>query len=369
MKTVFSIALLAACLGLTACSRTNEPVRIGFIGGLSDRNSDTGQSGLNGVQLAIAEANRTGGINGRTIELVVKDDAQNKETAAAAAQALVDARVEAVIGPFTSGMAEVIVPILGAAGIFEVSPTITSMAFFGKDDNLFRINRTTRDNAQDYAKFMVKSGQRRVAVAYDLRNRNFTESWLNEFRTAMRAEGGDVIVAVSYESAPDTDFREIIGKMWRETPDGLFFISGAVDVAQLAREARAQSPGVPIGASEWAATEQLASLGGEVLNGLLIIQNFDRQDRSPRFLQFVDTYQQHFQRFPGYPAVTAYDAAKVTLSALRQRRSDETVKTAALRSGPYAGLQQDIHFDANGDTSRRVVFTKIQNGSFVSVTP
>lgn len=57
-----------------------------------------------------------------------------------------------MIGPFTGGMAEAIVPITGKAGIFQVSPTITSMAFHGKDDNLFRINRTTRDNAQDYAK-------------------------------------------------------------------------------------------------------------------------------------------------------------------------------------------------------------------------
>lgn len=73
------------------------------------------------------------------------------------------AGVGAVIGPFTSSMAAVIVPILGQAGIFEVSPTITSMSFHGQDGNLFRINRTTRDNARDYARTLVSLGQPRSA--------------------------------------------------------------------------------------------------------------------------------------------------------------------------------------------------------------
>ena len=138
-------------------------------------------------------------------------------------------------------MAEVIVPITGKAGVFQISPTITSMAFYGKDDNLFRINRTTRDNAQDYAKVMVGLGQRKIAVAYDTRNRNFTESWLNEFRTAIATEKAAVAVAVPYESATDTDFAQVIGQMLAANPDSLFFISGALDVARFAQAAREQS--------------------------------------------------------------------------------------------------------------------------------
>ena len=155
IRVLPGIALAAL---LAACSPP-PPLQIGFIGGLTDRNSDNGQSGLKGVTLAIEQFNRDGGLGGRMVELVARDDAQNRETAAQSAQALVDARVEAVIGPFTSGMAEVIVPITGKAGIFQVSPTITSMAFYGKDDNLFRINRTTRDNARDYAKVRLVRGQ------------------------------------------------------------------------------------------------------------------------------------------------------------------------------------------------------------------
>ena len=361
---VFLAAVATTIAALLAGCGQQAPLKIGFIGGLSDRNSDNGQSGLNGVTLAIEQFNRNGGIDGQLVELVARDDAQKRETAEKSAQELVDAKVEAVIGPFTSGMAEVIVPITGKAGIFQISPTITSMAFYGKDDNLFRINRTTRDNAQEYAKVMTGLGQRNIAVAYDTRNRNFTESWLNEFRTAIAAEHATIAVAVPYESATDTDFAQVIGQMLAANPDSLFFISGALDVARFAQAARTQAPSLPIGAAEWAATEQLIDLGGEFVEGMLIVQNFDRDDQSLRYRDFAEAYFKRFQRPPGYSSVSAHDAATVVLTALKQRKRGETLKDAARRAGPYQGLQQEIVFDKNGDTRRRVYFRVIRQGSY-----
>ncbi len=354
------------CCLLVACGN-DEPVRIGFIGGLTDSNSDNGQAGLRGVTLAVEQFNRAGGLDGRIVEVVARDDAQNPETAARAARDLVAAGVSAIIGPFTSSMAEATLPVTGAAGILQVSPTITSMTFYGKDDNLFRINRTTRDNARDYAKVMVDRGQRKFAVAYDLRNRNFTESWLAEFRSATESMGAGVVSTVPYESVPDRDFAPVIRAMLADGPDSLFFISGALDVARLAQEARKQAPALPIGAAEWAATEHLVDLGGSVVEGLLIAQNFDRDDTSARFSEFDEAYFKHFQRAPGYSSVSAYDAATVVLKALSGRRPGETMKASMLRNGPYQGLQQQIAFDANGDTTRQVYFTEIRQGRYVKV--
>ena len=365
MQKLLSFFALALALGLSACSqKPAEPIRIGFIGGLTSANSDNGQSGLNALTLAVEQFNRAGGVNGRLVEVVSRDDAQNADTAARSSRELVEAKVEAVIGPFTSSMAGVIVPITGEAGIFQVSPTITAMQFYGQDDNLFRINRTTRDNAQDYARFMVGRGQQRFAIAYDLRNRKFTESWLSEFREAAKANGAAVVTEVPYESSESTDFGAVVRQMLAQPTDSLFFISGALDVARLAKAAREQAPQLPIGASEWAATEQLIELGGSVVDGLLIVQNYDRDDTSPRFKEFSDAYFKRFQRNPGYSSVSTYDAATVVLTALKDRKDGETLKQAALRSGPYPGLQQEMVFDANGDTVRKVYFTEIRDGRY-----
>ena len=61
------LALLVAC-------QKPEPIRIGFVGGLSGRVADLGGAGRNGVQLALEQRNAAGGINGRSVELVVRDD-------------------------------------------------------------------------------------------------------------------------------------------------------------------------------------------------------------------------------------------------------------------------------------------------------
>ena len=121
---------------------------------------------------------------------------------------------------------------------------------------------------------------------------------------------------------------------------------------------------MPIGASEWAATEQLIELGGEVVEGLLIVQNYDRDDISPRFKEFSEAYFKRFQRNPGYSSVSAYDAATVVLTALKKRSSGQNLKAATEKFGPYEGLQQTIRFDANGDTPRKVFFTEIRAGQY-----
>ncbi len=363
MSLLKCVLVAAVGLLLSGCG-PEAPLSIGFIGGLSDQNSDLGQSGYNGVVLAVEQINRAGGVQGRKIELVVRDDAQNRETATKAASELVAAKVEAVIGPFTSGMAEVVVPVLAGNDTLAISPTVTSMDFVGKNDNLVRINRASRDNARDYARVMFLRGERKVAVAYDERNRSFTLSWLNEFRTAFAKQGGEVVAEVAYESRPDTDFGAVVGAMLKKGPDSLLFVAGAIDVARLAQQARRLAPTLPIGASEWAASEQLIELGGKVVEGLLIVQNYDRDDDSPRFNEFREAYFKRFQKNPGYSAVAAYDAAMLLFEALSRRAAGESVKAAVLRNGPYQGLQQRIVFDANGDTQRKVFFTEIRDGAY-----
>jgi len=101
-----------------------------------------------------------------------------------------------------------------------------------------------------------------------------------------------------------------------------------------------------------------------VVEGLMIVQALDREDTSERFRDFVDAYFKRFQQNPGYSSVAAYDAATVLLKALKNRQDGESIKAAALRSGPYQGLQQEIVFDANGDTPRKVYFTEIKDGQF-----
>ncbi len=363
---VVALVFLGVLLVLAACS-PEKPIRIGFMGGLSDRSSDTVEAGRNGLMLAVELRNRQGGIHGRSLEIVFQDDGHNPEMAVTALQALMLAKVDVVVGPFTSAMTKVALPMADKAQLTLISPVITSTDFLGKDDYLIRINRTTRDNGRDYARHLIQRGQRRVAVAYDTRNRSFSASWLKEFSDAYTAQGGVVCVALPFESQANMGFGDVIRTLLTPQPDSLLFIASAIDVARLAQQASKLAPELPKSAAEWAASEALVELGGNAVNGMLLAQSYDRTDTSARYLQFRDAYVARFARSPGFASIAAYDTASVLFQALERRQQGESVKTAVLKYGPYQGLQQTIAFDRFGDTARNMYFTEIRGGQFVPV--
>ncbi|WP_367848143.1 ABC transporter substrate-binding protein [Rhodoferax sp. WC2427] len=353
--------LVSLLLGCTP----DKPIRIGFIGGLSDRASDTGEAGRNGMALAVEQRNQAGGIHGRRIEIVVQDDAQDPAKALAAIHALVAAQVDAVVGPFTSSVAAVVVPVLNQARLTTISPTVTSGDFVGQDDYFIRVNRTTRDNAIDYARLLYQRGQRRVAAAYDARNASYSDSWRKEFRAAFTAQGGQLVAEVAFASQADTGFGDIVEKMLAAQPDGLLFIASAIDVGRLAQQAEKRAPHMPASASEWAASESLIELGGQAVEDLLIAQSYNRDDTSARYLGFHKAYLARFAREPGFSTIAAYDATTVLLQAMERQERGESVQQAILKYGPFQGLQQSIQFDRYGDTPRKVYFTEVHGGQFV----
>ena len=353
-----------ACLllGMAACSPP-EPIRIGLLAGLSDRGSDFGESVRNGVILAVEQQNRAGGINGRKIELLVRDDGQDKVMATKAAEELIALRPEVIIGPVTSSMAAVVVPLMEQAGQVIISPTVASTNFHGKDDVFFRVNCTTREAATQHAKVLHERGVRRVGIAFDASNLPFSDTWAKAFAAEFAALGGAVAATAGFESAASTSFSDVVARLLRSRPDALIFVASTLDTARLAQQARRQAPGLPLSSSEWAASaEALSEMGGNAVEGMLITHAYNRDDSGAAYREFRAAFTQRFQREFGSFSLLAYDTANVVFAAMKQRSANEGMKTALLKYGPYQGVQQDIHFDANGDATRRVYFTEIRIG-------
>lgn len=362
-------ALTTACLlMLMAACGPKEPIRIGFLAGLSDRGSDFGEGVRNGVILAVEQQNRAGGINGRMIELLVRDDGQNADQAARAAKELIALKPELIIGPVTSSMAAVVVPLFDEAGQVVISPTVASTAFYGKDDNFFRVNRTTREAAEEHAGVLYGRGARRVAIAFDASNLPYSETWTRAFTTRFKSLGGQISGTTGFESSASPSFSTVITRLLATHPDVLLFVASSLDTARLCQQARRQAPALPLTTTEWAASpERLSEMGGEAVEGLLIAHAYDRDDPRPPFQSFRESYKQRFQRDFGSFSLLAYDTANIVFAALKQRRPGEDMKQALLNYGPYQGAQQQIVFDANGDTTRKVYFTEIRDGQFLQL--
>lgn len=359
--------LLFACtaaISLVACTQA-EPVKIGFVSGLTGRTADLGEASRNGALLAVEEINRQGGINGRTIELIVKDDAFDPSTAERVTQELINNKVDLIIGPVNSAMAKAMLPVANKNTTPMISPTITGMEFVGIDDYLFRLNITTRDNATLYAEHNFHNKQRKnMVVIYDLQNRAFSESWLLEFRTAYTRIGGKILAEIPLESSKDQAFLDTAHAALELRPDAILMINAPVDTARLAQQFRLQSARIPLITSEWGGSEQLIEMGGRAVEGMTLVQAYDREDTSARYQKFRQSYEQRFKQPPSYPSVATYDTVSVAIQALEKKKSDQDVKQALLKNGPYQILQQTIEFNEFGDTRRKLYLSIIRDGQF-----
>lgn len=342
-------------------------MRIGFLAGLSGSVADLGEAGRNGAQIAVEEINRAGGINGRQVELVVRDDAQSPERAIAATNELISMRVEGIVGPMTSAMAEVVLPLAQKAGIVLVSPTVTARKFFAQDDNLFLLLSSTREEARLSAKFhFQENGVRRVAAIHDLRNLAYTESWLREFTVIFQELGGEII-PIAYESGPEVSFGEVARIALSKQPDAVLMITSAVDAARFAQKIRERNRHLLLFASQWAATERLVELGGAAVEGLVLHNYFDRDSKAPGLERLRALYVERFQREPGFAGVAAYDATKILVTALAKRQNGETLRETLLTRGPFPGAEDAITFDRFGDNRRVPHVMVVRDGQFVTL--
>jgi branched-chain amino acid transport system substrate-binding protein len=356
----FCIILLAL-----ACSPSG-PVKLGFLGGVTGRVADLGIAGRDGARLAVDLRNQAGGISGRKVLLLIRDDKHDMDIAKRQAQDLIDEDVSAIIGPMTSQMAMAITPVMNKAKVVAVAPTATTEALSGKDDYFFRITATTKVFATANANYQIKNKRmNRVAAAYDLGNRSYSEMWLNNFADAMAAGGGEVVSKVGFTSGKVESYSKIAKELLSAQADGIVIVANAVDASLLCQQIRKLDADMPITLSDWAAQERLIELGGKAVEGVTVGQTFDRENEAPRYLEFRKVYKERFGREPGFAGVDAFDAANLVMDALARRTGETTLKQAILASSPYNGLQGPIAMNAFGDVqSKKYSISVVKDAKF-----
>lgn len=343
--------LLLSVLGV-ACQR-EEPIKVGFIAGTSGRVADLGISGRDAVQMLVEAYNDNGGINGRRIELVIKDDQQNPEIAQRSVQELIDAGVAAIIGPMTSDMAVAILPQLKEAKIPVVSPTASSQLLSGFDDYFFRVTSTSAEYATKSASYHLNSTDlRRLAAVFDEDNRFFTEVWLQQFKDVFEAYGGEIVAEIGFDSHGDRSFTEITQQVLASQAAGIVILANSMDSALLCQQIRKVDGNIPISLSDWGSTERLLELGGRAVEGVIVTQTFARNHPGEKYQTFRKEYLDRFRREPGFSGVYAYDAAQVVFTALRQQQSNQNLKEVLDTIATFPGLQGDFSFDEYGDVQR-----------------
>ena len=358
---VLSILLLAGI----GCKKKENPIKVGFVGGLTGRLSDLGTAGRNGVILAVEKINSSGGINGRPVKLITKDDKQNAEVTLRVDRELVDEGVVAIIGHMTSTMSMVALPFVNKQKILMISPTTSSNELMGIDDYFIRVippNKSETDHLARHA-FNVM-GLKKMAAIYDLSNRAYTEEYFNNFKEEFEGLGGKINHLETFSSGKSMDFVKATDSLLKQDPDGVLIATGAPDVAMISQRIRMNGSKVPIFSCGWAMTAALIHDGGPAVEGVVFSQLFDRESRQKTYLEFKKRFEERFGEAPNFAAAHGYEAALALFKALSKNADPQELKATILQQNTIEGLQGDFKVDKYGDPQRKRLLITVKNGQF-----
>lgn len=359
VKVFLSLSALAAC-------GAPKPIKIGFVGTLSGSASELGVSGRRGAELAVRVRNERGGIKGRPVELLIYDDKNDPEVAALLVGEMKKDGIAAVIGPMTSNVGIAIAEKANEAELPTLSPTVSFMGLFGKDDYFFIMVPSNVQDGQHLAELAHSRGLRNISIIGDMANRQYTTVYAEAFSRRFRELGGSASPLVPYDPKHRGRAQDMVAAAMASRPDGLLSITGAADTAVIVQEAAKLKPDMPVLTNPWSMTSDLIPGTGSFGKNLVIQSLYDPYDERPRFKEFASAYAGLFGTDPGFGAVFSYDAAAALFEALESTgdHRPRALKKALLSGTVESGCGDPFGFSATGESGKPLYAFTIGGGKF-----
>lgn len=372
---LLALVFLGACSStlfssaLSGCSKQQEPIKIGLATTLTGPASTSGVHSRNTVTLAVEQLNQSGGINGRQIRLIVKDDKGQADEAVRIDRELIEEGVVAIIGHYLSSLSVKAVPYLNERQVLMISPGSTSAELTGLDDFFIRVmmpddQRARLMAAMAYQRLEIK----KMAVIYDLSNPNYTVPLSNHFQNNFLQQGGLISAAIPFNSLEQYSAPDMASKLITSGADGILLITNAINGALLCQHLRKIKPEIEIIASPWTLPESdFIRNGGRAVEGVTCLVELDLESSSKKFQDFKELYQRRFAEPVSINGYAAYEAAQILFQALAKTEKAGALKEAILAQGRFAGLNDDIVFDKFGDPNRPLYILEIQDSEIRTV--
>lgn len=347
----------------------SEPIRIGFVGTLTGTISDLGVQGRNGATLAVEEINEAGGVAGRELRLIARDDRGDPEEARRVDRELIDRGVAAIVGHMTSSMTLAALPVTEAAGTVLFSPTTSTPRLSGKEDLFFRLEPASDLAARALARYARETeGLESVAVLWDPDNKAYAEPYARAFADQLEREGGTVPATYSFATEETSNRKGWTALLGADAPRGVLLIASARDVAILAQPIRSAHPEWTLLSGGWAATSALLDSCGPACRGMVLAGTLTPGGASEVLRAFSRRYRTRFGREPSFAARQAYDTVRVLARALEATGgSADGLPEALTETEDFPGLVGDLSLNRYGDLSYPATILRVEGETFKPV--
>ena len=326
-----ALAALAAALPAAA-----QPVRIGELNSYKVFPAFL-EPYKKGMDLAVAEINAAGGVLGRPIEIVVRDDNGNPGDAVRVAEELLSReKVALLMGTFASNVGLAVADLAKQRKVlFLASEPLTDKIVWESGNRYtFRLRASTYMQTAMLAPEAAKLGRKRWAIVYP--NYEYGQSATAAFKRLMIGMQGGGIEFVEF-AVPlgKIDAGPVVQALLDAKPDAIFSSLFATDLARFVREGelRGLFKDRPVFNLLGGEPEYLDPLKEEAPVGWWVTGYPWYGIETAAHKRFRDAYQAKFHDYPRLGSVVGYSAVKAAAAAIAKAGSTDTEKLVAAMSG------------------------------------
>ena len=355
MKPTLVSLAVAAAFSVTSAAYAQSVVKIGHVGPMTGNIAQLGKDNEAGAKLAIEDLNaKKLKIGGQEVkfELLSEDDAADPKQGTAAAQKLVDAKVNGVIGHLNSGTSIPASKIYNDAGIPQISPSSTAPKYTQQGHKTaFRVVANDGQLGGTLGKYAVKELQAKSIAIIDDRTA-YGQGVADEFAKAVKAAGGKV-VGREYTNDKATDFSAILTKLKGAKPDLVFFGGMNAVAGPMLRQMKQLGLQVKYMGGDGICTADLPTLAGDGMADGQVICAEAGGVEGPH-AKAMDDFKARFKTKFGMDvqiyAPYVYDATMAMVAAMQKADSADPKKyLPQLAKIRYEGVTGTIAFDPKGD--------------------
>jgi branched-chain amino acid transport system substrate-binding protein len=375
------LACAASLALISSVASAADPIKIGVAGPFTGGSSSMGVSMRDGVRLAVEEINKSGGVLGRPLQAVERDDEAKNERGVQIAEELINKeKVSATVGYINTGVAlasqrfyqEAKIPVMNNVA----TGTVITHQFTDQPDNyIFRNAANDSIQAPMIVEEVVKRGFKKVAILAD--STNYGQLGKADLEKALEAKGMKA-VAVEKFNIKDVDMTPQLLKAKEAGADAVLTYGIGPELAQIANGMTKLGWKVPIVGSWTLSMANYIDNAGPGGEGARMPQTFIQEANTPKRKAFIAAYLKEFKpkndRIDSpVSAAQGYDSIYLLAAAMKQAGSTDGPKVKAALEGLTAKVDgvvttYDKPFskdDHEAITSNIPVFGEVKGGKVI----
>ena len=318
-----------------------------------------------GMELAVDEINASGGLLGRKVELLTRDDNANPGDAVRAAEELLTReKVDVLTGSFLSNIGLALTDFAKQKKTFFLAgePLTDKIVWADGNRYTFRLRPSTYMQVAMLTPGMAAMKKKRWALVYP--NDEYGQSAAETFKKLLKAAQPDVeFVAEQATPLGKVDAGSVVQALADAKPDAIFNVLFGADLAKFVREGNTRGlfKSISVASLLTGEPEYMDPLKDDAPNGWLVTGYPWYGIKTPAHDAFLKAYEAKFKDYPRLGSVVGYSAIKSIAAGVKKAGSTDTDKMVAA----FSGLQVDSPF---GPISYRPEDHQSTMGAYVGLT-